>query len=170
MHAECSVYINSLISLILWKEESDHPCNGGSMHLRISFFCFLRFIYLRERAGMWESSVGVGDGTRGRASLKLTLHWAWSWTQGSVSRPWDHDPSQNQESEAHHQGCPFIEFYACQSLQRDNIFQLFLQRRDRQMVWIWGLVLVLNRRLRNTILIQSLGQFLIIEPHFITSS
>ena len=35
-----------------------------------------------------------------RENLKQAPHAAWSPTQGLISQPWDHDPSQNQELSA----------------------------------------------------------------------
>ena len=38
---------------------------------------------------------------RGRENLKQTPHWVWSLMRGSISRPCDHNLSQNQESDTH---------------------------------------------------------------------
>ena len=58
----------------------------------------------------WEGehvSTSWGRGTGGgRENLSQTPCWAQSQTWGSISWPWDHDLSQNQESDAYLTGLP----------------------------------------------------------------
>lgn len=45
------------------------------------------------------AQVGEEQRERERENLKQTLLWAQSPTWGSIPQPWDHDLSQNQESD-----------------------------------------------------------------------
>ena len=67
-----------------------------SKHLYIDFFK-KRIIYFRKRERVHSVRKGRG---RGRENLKQTLCWACSWTWRSISPPWDHDLSRNQELDA----------------------------------------------------------------------
>ena len=51
------------------------------------------FILKREREHVWEQGEGQSE------NLKQTPHWVRRPTQGLISQPWDHDLSQNQESD-----------------------------------------------------------------------
>ena len=42
----------------------------------------------------------AGEGQRERQSLNQASHLTQSQTQGSIPRPWEHDLSQNKESDA----------------------------------------------------------------------
>ena len=53
----------------------------------------------RERAGMWEPGRGA-EIEKARENLKQVPRPAQSPTQDSIPQPWDHDLSQNQESDA----------------------------------------------------------------------
>ena len=73
---------------------------------RNHFFRFNLFILERKRGRVW------GWGQRMREKPKRTPCWAWSTTQGSISGPWDHDWSQNQDqtlTQLSHPGPPKVE-------------------------------------------------------------
>ena len=62
----------------------------------LHFFLFLIFIYFRERE---RGSASWGRGEAEGGNLKQTPCWAQSLTWGSISWPWDHNLSRNQESD-----------------------------------------------------------------------
>ena len=67
-------------------------------HTTERFWLFFKLIHSFEKERERERTSRMGRG-RGRESPKQTVHWAWSPMPGSITRPWGHDLSWNQESD-----------------------------------------------------------------------
>lgn len=70
------------------------------LHTTVWLHKFIVFVSVFFK--IWEQAhARIGGGAVGEGeNLKQTLHWACYLMQDSIPQPWDHDLSQNQESDA----------------------------------------------------------------------
>ena len=65
-------------------------------HNFIFLIKYYTYLFERERK---NAQVREEAGGKGGEDLKQTPHWLWNPMWGLISQPWDHDLSQNQESD-----------------------------------------------------------------------
>ena len=111
-----------------------HTHTHTHTHLSARLFLFLFFERERERVCVSKK----GQRERERENLRPVPHPVQSWKQGSIPRPWDHDLSWNQESEARlsHPGAPIITSLYSKHPDLFPLLPLFEQTKLNYLTWI----------------------------------